>query len=171
MPRGFIGETAAEKKAARKLARAQCQQERVRLKHWIPEERARAAKQKAMARESLKVEIARIDAKLQQDIAQARERSKTRTCVNLAAGPIVRRFGPVRRNSAASPYSTTGKKRMAAAAASMPGPKPRKRKKLSTRMRRSAVGLGFAERMAKARAAAKRKRGGAKKAARPRRKR
>lgn len=153
MARGFIGETRAEKKAARKLARAQCQQERVRLKHWIPEERARATKAKAMAREALKVELARIDQKLQHDIAQARERSKMRTCVDMTAGPIVRRFGPKRPNSAASPYSTTGKKRLAKAHKS-----------------KAVTGPLFAERMAKARAAAKRKRGGSPKARRPRRK-
>jgi hypothetical protein len=104
----FIGETRAEKTAARKLARAQCAAERTRFHHWIPEERARVKKQIAVARADLVTHIARLKQKLIADIAAGRARVHARTCVDLTGGPITRRFGPRKPQALAALRSRRG---------------------------------------------------------------
>lgn len=137
---GLIGDTPAEKRAARQYAREVCSAERQKLKHWIPTERARVAAAVAKVKADARVEIARIRAQFTRDVRTKREETSARTCVDRIAGPTVRRFGP----------------------RPPPGHKPK-------RAAKGASGKGFADRMAKARAA--KKKGGARpKARRPRRK-
>jgi hypothetical protein len=92
----LIGDTPAEKRAARKLARELCAGERDKLKHWIPTERARVKAAVAKVRADAKIEIARLNAQLTSDIRRKREETSNRVCVDMMAGPIVRRFGPKR---------------------------------------------------------------------------
>lgn len=103
----MIGDTPAEKRAARKLARELCAAERDKLKHWIPTERSRVKAAIAKVRADAKVEIARLNAQLTRDIRTKREETSNRVCVDMMAGPIVRRFGP-RRPPGSAPKARGG---------------------------------------------------------------
>ena len=78
MARKNTGAMRAERKAVRALARTRTRAERVRLAHWIPEERARVRRQIALARAGLKVTIAGLRSKLATDVRLARERSRAK---------------------------------------------------------------------------------------------
>jgi hypothetical protein len=101
----LIGETAGEKRAARKSARERCKAEAKRLRSWVPEERKRVAGlivqlraegQQAIERLRAQIEerIKHVRDKLAEDIRGARARAKVGECVDMEAGPLVRRFGP-----------------------------------------------------------------------------
>jgi hypothetical protein len=125
----LIGDSKAERRAARTLAAEHHRLERVKLKHAVPAERLRTKRAIEQLRAETKVKIAQLRAELARWIREQRERVNTkRAYVALHGAPIVRRRAPSKPRRAAARTSSSGK------------------------------GKGFAARMAAARAAKARKR-------------
>lgn len=101
----YIGDTPAERRAARKAAREECKAEAKRLKTWVPAERKRVAAEieqlKAEhaqhltnTRAQLEERIKATREELQQRIKSAKASAKLGVCVDMKAPPGPRQFGP-----------------------------------------------------------------------------